>query len=227
MRHQFSHFKIYLQQNYEFFIQRNSSALIKNVLADNKVTDVELAFTIEDATDKLNVYAPDIILLDINLHGKDTGILWAKEFVKNSQIIFITGQTEKETMLKAFEVNPVTYLTKPVKESDLIAAIELAKIKNKISYVVVKNGFDEVKVNFEDILFLKSDKNYVDIQLKNKTITIRNTLDNFCKELDSDLFCRVHRSYVVNKSKVTQKKSSSIKVNDFELPISRNFSFDF
>ena len=200
---------------------------IKNLLNDNGLTDVELAFTVEEATDKINFKNPDIILLDINLHGKDTGILWAKEFVKNSQIIFITGQTEKETMLKAFEVNPVTYLTKPVKESDLIAAIELAKIKNKVNYVIVKNGFDELKVNFEDILFLKSDKNYVDIQLVNKTITVRNTLDNFYKELDSDIFCRVHRSYVVNKSKVTEKKSSSIKINEFELPISRNFSFDF
>lgn len=200
---------------------------IKNILADNEITDVELAFTVEIATDKLKVYTPDIILLDINLHGKNTGILWAKEFVKKGQIIFITGQTEKETMLKAFEVNPVTYLTKPVKESDLIAAIELAKIKNKVNYVIVKNGFDEVKLHFEDILFLKSDKNYVDIQLTNKTITVRNTLDNFCKELDNDLFFRVHRSYVVNKSKITQKKSSSIKVDDFELPISRNFTFDF
>ncbi len=200
---------------------------IKNLLSDNALIDVELAFNVDEATKKINIFMPEIILLDINLQGKDTGILWAKEFVKSSQIIFITGQTEKETMLKAFEVNPVTYLTKPVKESDLIAAIELAKIKNKINYVIVKNGFDEVKVNFEDILFLKSDKNYVDIQLTNKTITIRNTLDNFCKELDSDLFCRVHRSYVVNKSKVSEKKSSSIKVNDFELPISRNFSFDF
>lgn len=200
---------------------------IKNLVSDNGLTDVELAFTVEEATDKINFKNPDIILLDINLHGKDTGILWAKEFVKNSQIIFITGQTEKETMLKAFEVNPVTYLTKPVKESDLIAAIELAKIKNKVNYVIVKNGFDELKINFEDILFLKSDKNYVDIQLVNKTITVRNTLDNFYKELDSDIFCRAHRSYVVNKSKVTEKKSSSIKINEFELPISRNFSFNF
>jgi len=200
---------------------------IKNILNDNSIEDVELAFTTDEATQKLNLFNPDIILLDINLNEKKSGILWAQEFVKNKQIIFITGQTEKETMLKAFEVNPVTYLTKPVKETDLIAAIELAKIKNKINYVIVKNGFDEVKVNFEDILFLKSDKNYVDIQLTNKTITIRNTLDNFYKELDNNLFCRIHRSYVVNKSKVTQKKSTSIKVNDFELPISRNFSFDF
>ncbi|KIM09721.1 MAG: hypothetical protein KU29_00215 [Sulfurovum sp. FS06-10] len=195
---------------------------IKNILNDNHLNDVELAFTVEEATRKLNLFAPKIILLDINLEGKDTGILWAKEFVKNSQIIFITGQTEKETMLKAFEVNPVTYLTKPIKDADLIAAIELAKIKNKINYIIVKNGFDEVKVNFDDILFLKSDKNYVDIQLTNKTITIRNTLDNFCKELDSEIFCRIHKSYIVNKSKVTQKKSSSIKINAFELPLSRN-----
>lgn len=200
---------------------------IKNILNDNNIEDAELAFTTDEATQKLNLFNPDIILLDINLNEKKSGILWAQEFVKNKQIIFITGQTEKETMLKAFEVNPVTYLTKPIKESDLIAAIELAKIKNKINYVIVKNGFDEVKVNFDDILFLKSDKNYIDIQLTNKIITIRNTLDNFYKELDTGLFCRVHRSYVVNKSKVTQKKSSSIKVNDFELPISRNFSFDF
>ena len=200
---------------------------IKNILSDNNIVAVELAFSIDEAKQKISIFQPNIILLDINLHGKDTGILWAKEFVKNSQIIFITGQTERETMLKAFEVNPITYLTKPVKESDLIAAIELAKIKNKVNYVIVKNGFDELKVNFEDILFLKSDKNYVDIQLVNKTITVRNTLDNFYKELDSDIFCRVHRSYVVNKSKVTQKKSASIKIDEFELPISRNFSFDF
>ena len=175
----------------------------------------------------IGIFNPDIILLDINLQGKQNGIEWAKEQEINSQIIFITGQIEKETMLKAFQVNPVTYLTKPVKKTDLIAAIELAKIKNKINYVIIKNGFDEVKVNFDDILFLKSDKNYIDIQLTNKIITIRNTLDNFYKELDADVFCRIHRSYVVNKSKVTQKKSSSILIKDYELPISRNFSFDF
>lgn len=200
---------------------------IKNLLNDNNIVNVEMAHRVEEATEKTAILNPDIVLLDINLQGNDSGIEWAKVNVKNSKIIFITGQTEKETMLKAFEVNPVTYLTKPVKESDLIAAIELAKIKNKNNFVIVKNGFDEVKVNFEDILFLKSDKNYVDIQLTNKIITIRNTLDNFYKELDADLFFRVHRSYIVNKSKVTQKKSSSIMLNSFEVPISRSFSFDF
>lgn len=200
---------------------------IKNILTDSDFNNIEMVHNTDDATKVIGIFNPDIILLDINLQGKQNGIEWAKEQEINSQIIFITGQIEKETMLKAFQVNPVTYLTKPVKKTDLIAAIELAKIKNKINYVIIKNGFDEVKVNFDDILFLKSDKNYIDIQLTNKIITIRNTLDNFYKELDADVFCRIHRSYVVNKSKVTQKKSSSILIKDYELPISRNFSFDF
>lgn len=200
---------------------------IKNILTDSDFNNIEMVHNTDDATKVIGVFNPDIILLDINLQGKQNGIEWAKEQEINSQIIFITGQIEKETMLKAFQVNPVTYLTKPVKKTDLIAAIELAKIKNKINYVIIKNGFDEVKVNFDDILFLKSDKNYIDIQLTNKIITIRNTLDNFYKELDTDVFCRIHRSYVVNKSKVTQKKSSSILIKNYELPISRNFSFDF
>ena len=199
----------------------------KNILTDSDFNNIEMVHNTDDATKVIGIFNPDIILLDINLQGKQNGIEWAKEQEINSQIIFITGQIEKETMLKAFQVNPVTYLTKPVKKTDLIAAIELAKIKNKINYVIIKNGFDEVKVNFDDILFLKSDKNYIDIQLTNKIITIRNTLDNFYKELDADVFCRIHRSYVVNKSKVTQKKSSSILIKDYELPISRNFSFDF
>ncbi len=200
---------------------------IKNILTDSDFNNIEMVHNTDDATKVIGIFNPDIILLDINLQGKQNGIEWAKEQEINSQIIFITGQIEKETMLKAFQVNPVTYLTKPVKKTDLIAAIELAKIKNKINYVIIKNGFDEVKVNFDDILFLKSDKNYIDIQLTNKIITIRNTLDNFYKELDADVFCRIHRSYVVNKSKVTQKKSSSILIKNYELPISRNFSFDF
>lgn len=200
---------------------------IKNVLHDNALTDVELAFTIEQATEQLNVRTPDIILLDINLKGKHSGIQWAKEFVKNSQVIFVTGQTEKETMLKAFQVNPAAYLTKPVKESDVIAAIELVKMKTKANYVIIKDGFDELKVYYDDILFLKSDKNYVDIYLVNKIITVRKTLDNFYKELDARLFLRCHRSYVVNTAKVTQRSASFVKVEGYEVPLSRKVTFDF
>lgn len=198
---------------------------IKNILNDNDYSNLELAYNLKDATQKLESFKPDILLLDINVNGQDSGIIWAKENLTNQAVIFITGQTELETMKRALEIQPLSYLTKPVKEIDLIAAIHLAIDKIKKNYIIVKDGYDEVKLLFSDILFLKSDKNYIDIQLKNNKITIRSTLDSIQTELDTDIFCKVHRSYIINKEMITKKSSNSVKIENFEIPISRNSDF--
>ncbi len=195
---------------------------IKNILEDGGFQNVEMAFKLNEATEKLNEFSPNLILLDINVEGQNSGINWAEENVKNAKIIFITGQSEIETMQKAFITNPIAYLTKPVKEIDLLAALQVAKKQIKSSYMIVKDGFDEIKLNFSDILFIKSERNYIDIQTTTKKITIRNTLENIFNELDANIFCKTHRSYVVNSSKITQKTSNSIFINEYELPLSRN-----
>lgn len=200
---------------------------IKNILDDNNYLNNDLAFKLSDATQKLKEIYPEIILLDINVEGADTGIEWAKENLTNEKVIFITGQTELDTMKKALSIHPVSYLTKPIKEIDLIAAIHLAIEKLKRDYVIIKDGYKEVKLFFDEILFLKSDKNYIDIQTLNKKLTIRNTLDNIQKELDSNDFFRVHRSYIVNKNKISVKTSNILKIETFEIPISRNLNINF
>lgn len=200
---------------------------IKNILDDNNYLNNELAFKLSDATQKLKEINPDLILLDINVEGADTGIEWAKENLTNEKVIFITGQTELDTMKKALLIHPISYLTKPIKEIDLIAAIHLAIEKLKRDYIIIKDGYKEVKLFFDEILFLKSDKNYIDIQTLNKKLTIRNTLDNIQKELDSNDFFRVHRSYIVNKNKISIKTSNTLKIQNFEIPISRNLDINF
>lgn len=199
---------------------------IKNILNDNDYSNIELAYKLNDATLKLKAFQPKIILLDINVEGPDTGINWAKENLNNEAVIFITGQTELDTMKKALSIEPISYLTKPVKEIDLIAAINLAEEKTKKNYIVIKDGYDDVKLFFNDILFLKSDKNYIDIQLINKKISVRSSLDNIQKELDTNIFCRVHRSYIINKNKILLKSSNSIKIESFEIPISRTLDLN-
>lgn len=195
---------------------------IKNILEDSGFQNVEMAFKINSAIEKLNSFLPDLILLDINVEGQNSGIDWAEEHVQNTKIIFITGQNEIETLQKALTVNPIAYLTKPVKEIDLLAALQVAKKQIKSNYLIVKDGFDEIKLNFSDILFIKSERNYIDIQTVIKKITVRNTLENIFNELDANIFCKTHRSYIVNTSKITQKKSNSIFINEYELPLSRN-----
>lgn len=195
---------------------------IKNILEDGGFQNVEMAFKLNEATEKLNEFSPNLILLDINVEGQNSGIDWAEENVKNAKIIFITGQSEIKTMQKALRTNPIAYLTKPVKEIDLLATLEVAKKQLNLNYVIIKDGFDEVKLSFDDIQFIKSERNYIDIQTVTKKITVRNTLDAFFNELDATLFCKTHRSYIVNTSKITQKKSNSIFINEYELPLSRN-----
>lgn len=199
---------------------------IKNILNDNGFFNIEMAFKINQAVEKLNLFDPDIVLLDINVEGKDTGIKWAEEHVKKAKIIFITGQTELETLQKALSINPISYLSKPVKSIDLLAAVTLVTINLKPTYVVVKDGYKDIKVKFEDIFYIKSDKNYLDIHTLNKKITIRNSLDDFMEKLDLKMFCKVHRSYIVNISKITEKKNSSVVINSFEIPVSRNLNLN-
>ena len=198
---------------------------IKEILAENKYLDIELAYKLNQATEKLNDFNPNLILLDINVEGKDSGIIWAQENLHEERVIFITGQTEIETLKKALTIKPVAYLTKPIKPIDLIAAIELASEQTKLNFITIKEGYEEIKLPFDDILFIKSDKNYIDIQTSTKIITIRHSLDHFHQELDQNQFIRVHRSYVVNKNKITSKSTTSLKINQFEVPVSRTLSF--
>ena len=185
---------------------------IQNILMDCDYTSIALAFDIPDATVTLKEFQPEIILLDINVDGHDTGIEWAKSNLKEEKVIFITGQTEMETLKRALQIQPIAYLTKPIKKIDLIAAIEVAKEQLKPKSIIIKDGYNEVKIFLDTILFVKSDKNYIDIITDSKIHTIRTTLDSFHKELDESIFCRVHRSYIVNKNKICVKSSSFVKI---------------
>ena len=199
---------------------------LRDTLLKEGFSNIEIAFKINKAIELVTNFEPEIILLDINVEGKDSGITWAENYAINKKIIFVTAQTERETMQKALKVQPVGYLTKPIKKIELIAAIELAKNNLKKDYIKVKDGYEEIKLYYKDILFAKSERNYIDIQTVSKKITIRNSLDKFQSELDADLFSRVHRSYIVNRSKITSKSSSSIRIDSFEIPVSREKDFN-
>ena len=76
------------------------------------------------------------------------------------------------------------------------------------------------------IFFIKSDKNYIDIHTLNKIISVRSSLDDFLEKLDKSTFYKVHRSYILNKTKISKKNASSVIINSFKIPLSRNLDFD-
>ena len=199
---------------------------IKDILEENNYNSVIIANDYETAVSEMQNFVPDLILMDINLNELNSGIELAEKKNKQAKVIFLTGQNDFGLMNKALTTNPESYLTKPIKKNDLIAAIQLSIFKNKPTSIIVKDGFQSVKIDLNDILFIKSENVYIDIQTTTKKITIRKSLDAFLKELNDANFIKVHRSYVVNKTKITNKKTTSVFIEEFEIPISRNLNLE-
>ena len=99
-------------------------------------------------------------------------------------------------------------------------------LKQKLNYVTIKVGYEAVKLILDDVLFIKSENNYIDIQMTDKKYTIRQSLNTFLDEIKSKDFIRIHRSFIVNQTKITSKNSTSVFIENFEIPCSRNTSFN-
>ena len=205
--------------------------LIADFIADflNKkgFSNIEMAHKPEIAVKFFQSFEPEIVLMDINLNGENAGIELAKNTNKDAAVIFLTGQNDEFLMNKALATNPETYLTKPIKEDDLMAAIKLVLLKKQLNSISIKDGYDFIKINHDAILFIKSDNNYIDIHTTSKKYSIRQSLDGFLEEIANSNFIRVHRSYIVNSSKIQKKTKSSLFIENHEIPFSKKYDSPF
>lgn len=202
------------------------SNFIYDCIAEDNRFVIEIASNEAEALEKLDNFLPNIILMDINIEGANKGLYLAEQRNKDSKIIYVTAQNDLFTIEKAISTKPESYLTKPIKKSDLLASINIALSKIKNSFVSFKLGYDDVKISKDEIIFIKSEKNYIDIQTTQKKYTLRTTLEKFLEELNDDRFLRVHKSFIINKDCIIKKTRLHIYTNDYEIPISRNIDFE-
>ena len=197
---------------------------IENILLENNFMNVLMAHDKKEAELLIGQQNPDIIILDINLSGENEGIDIGRNYKGHASIIFLTGQQDHQLMSHAIATHPASYLTKPIKTTDLLAALHLTiSLKVKGVYVL-KDGYDKINIKYSDILFFKSAKNYVEIHLKNKKYVDRTALKEIEVTIPAHLdFKRVHRSFFVNMNKVTKIGRSNIFVEDIKIPIGRSY----
>lgn len=203
-------------------------------LEDKGYDTCEPAISYAEAVKRIKDYKPEVIILDINLKGKYTGIDLARELKENSDtpFIFLTSNSEGNLFSDALANNPSCFLTKPFNNHQIFAAIELALLKKRNSdsesssvesNIYLYDGKEYVKTHFNDILFLKSDNVYVEVYLKdgNRIIT-RSTLNKMINTLNSD-FLQVHRSYIVNTNNVDKVGKNIVTISSYEIPIGEKF----
>ncbi|MFT3902249.1 MAG: LytTR family DNA-binding domain-containing protein [Niabella sp.] len=198
----------------------------------SKVPFIELMATFTDAFEGIAYmqnHTVDLLILDINMPDI-SGIELSRSLQNPPMIIFATAYSEHA--VEGFELDAVDYLLKPFSLARFLKACtkaqEFYNLKNNRSdegYMFVKDGHEQVRVDFDGILFIESAGNYLNIILQHTKITTRLTIAEMLQLLPPSDFVRIHRSYIVAKDKVSRYNKASVYIKDHELPIGMNYTF--
>jgi DNA-binding LytR/AlgR family response regulator len=183
----------------------------------------------------LETESVDLLLLDIEmpvLKGTD----FYNSLVHKPAVIFTTAY--RDYAVEGFELSAVDYLLKPIVFSRFFKAIGKFKLQveplsgNKktnlkkepliVEYIFIRENRKQIKLLFNTILYVQGLKDYIKIFLDDGSHIIKSTLSNFEKQLPND-FLRVHRSYIVNKLKISAYTNHDIEMGDNEIPIGENY----
>lgn len=192
-----------------------------------------------EALEMLQKEKPDFAILDINLDGKQEGIEIGEFIHKSVDIpfIYLTGNSDKDSIDKASKTHPQSYLIKPFSPDDLYSAIQIAisNFKSKDDQkegedlnilpesIFIKVGNKYVKVQVPDVYYLKSDDKYIEIVTVSGTYSVRTTMESMLSSLKTHQFIRIHRSYSVNMKHLKEVNGESVTVGDAKLPVGRGY----
>jgi two-component system, LytTR family, response regulator len=152
----------------------------------------------EEALELTHKLAPDVLFLDIQMPGM-TGFDLLERLEDVPQVIFTTAYDAYA--LKAFEVNALDYLLKPVAPARLAAAlakVRMAPRQDRLERVFVRDGDRCWIVRLPDIFLLESEGNYTRVWFANERPLIRRSLNTLEEQLDAAVFFRASRKQMIN-----------------------------
>ena len=183
----------------------------------NQLETVEVvgeAVNVEDAKEKIDQLQPDVIFLDIQMPEK-TGFDLLEELDNLPHVIFTTAYDEYA--LKAFQVNALDYLLKPIEPKRLEDAV--LKLQGKMEGIAKREEQEglgnQKKLTLEDQVFVKdgdrcwfvrlsnvrlfeSDGNYIKVYFDNFKPMIHKSLNALDERLDEKSFFRASRKHIIN-----------------------------
>lgn len=217
----------------------------------NKFYVCSLCESIDEAVVAIETYQPDLVFLDIQMPNKNGFELFKEVEEINFEVIFTTAHSEYA--IEAIKRSALDYLLKPINYIDLLGAvtrfenkskkesqqkqfnvllenINTGEVAHKKLAISTETGIEFVK--FNSIVYLEAQNNYTKINLLDSTSIIASkTLKSFDELLPTELFFRIHKSYLINMNFVKR----FFKIDDFlvelttgeKLPISYRKKNDF
>ena len=193
------------------------------------------------ALDYLNRVKVDLIFLDINM-PELSGIELYKSLLTPPKVIFTTAYPEFAA--ESYEYNAVDYLVKPVKYERFLKAVNKASSliqtlhkdesskpaqpkKEQESYIFIKSGTQQVKVNPNDILYVEAEGNYMCFHTNQKKIMSLLTMKDVLELLPADEFVRLHKSYIIAVRHLEAIEKHDVVVGGKKIPIGVTFREHF
>jgi two-component system, LytTR family, response regulator len=182
---------------------------LKNLLKEfPEIQIIAEASNVDEALEIIDKQKPQLVFLDIQMPEK-TGFDLLEDLIETPSIIFTTAYDE--FAIKAFEVNALDYLLKPIQKDRLSDAILKAKkqieelktdrLRNKLApneKVFIRDGDRCWYVKLEDIRIIESAGNYAKIYFDKYQPLIHRTLNSLDERLSEQMFFRANRQQIIN-----------------------------
>ena len=200
------------------------------------VKKCENAFEANEALKSGNI---DVMFLDIQM-PQLTGIEFLKSLSNPPIVIFTTAYADYA--VEGFELDALDYLLKPISLERFMKAVNKAQekidarnvdtgssgdVEEGKSYFFVKADKKLIKCNYDDINYIEGLKDYVIIRQDQSRIITLQTMKSLEAKLPSDIFMRIHRSYIVNLNKIKAIVGNMVEIMEKgqpkHIPIGKNY----
>lgn len=210
-----------------------------------KIPFLELCGKYNNATDALHGItedAVDLLFLDIQMPELN-GLELSKMVPENTRIVFTTAFDQYA--VDGFRVNALDYLLKPISYADFLEACNKAlqwfqlvqqqeesspaAAAKEIKSIFVKSEYKLLQINLDDIRYIEGLKDYVKIHTEQSPHPILSLMNMKAIEqmLPTSRFIRVHRSFIVQKSKIREIERNRIVFGDVYIPIGDSYKQAF
>lgn len=183
-----------------------------------------------DAAGFLQQHQVDLIFLDIKMPDI-SGLEFYQNLPQRPMVVFTTAYAEHA--VTGFDLNAIDYLLKPFSLARFLKACtkaqelyqyRLVKPECAPTYIVLRVGQEQVRVNFDEILYAEATGNYITIVQETGKLLTRSTMTEAMQWLPPAQFVRIHRSYIVNVDKITRADREQVVVGTCTLPLGEAYS---
>ncbi len=194
-----------------------------------KVPFVELKksfFSTAEALAYLHTETIDLLFLDIQMPDM-LGTDFA-QLIQNKPIQIVLTTAYSEYAVEGFNLQVLDFLIKPIEFTRFLQACNrayerLSVAKGEQSSIFVKDGYDWIRVNLEEILYIQSDTNLLFIHEKNRKISTRMTIKEMLDILPKDKFIRIHKSYIVASKAIQKIERHQIMIEGITIPLAASY----